>query len=323
MFKICDRFYIKIYNNTEETIKDINNSEDYITSSDLHDGYIPLANDYGPINICDIIKFNCLIHEKLNHPKLLNRNIVYYIYNNNSSTFLLNTILLAGSYLIFLKNYNPEKVIFKLYNFFNDHPCYYIDCISTWGGYFSSITDCFRTLFFIHNNKILDFNNFNITEYEYLSDFKYRDMNIIGNKFLAMACPSSKDINSVINDLKKKNIKVLIRLNGENIYDKNLFINKNIIVHDLFFEDLSVPNINIIKKFMNLIDNTDNNELVAIHCRAGLGRTGLLICIWLIIKLNFTPSNAIAYIRLIRPGSIMGYQGFFLESFEYFKKFIY
>ena len=64
-------------------------------------------------------------------------------------------------------------------------------------------------------------------------------------------------------------------------------------------------------------------DKVAIHCRAGLGRTGVLICIWLIIKLKFKPAEAIAYIRIMRPGSIMGSQGFFLESIEYFKRFIW
>ena len=70
----------------------------------------------------------------------------------------------------------------------------------------------------------------------------------------------------------------------------------------------------IIKNFMNIINNTDFNEIIAVHCRAGLGRTGLLICIWLIIKLNFEPREAIAYLRIMRPGSIMGNQGFFIEN---------
>jgi cell division cycle 14 len=73
---------------------------------------------------------------------------------------------------------------------------------------------------------------------------------------------------------------------------------------------------------MNIVNATKFEELVAIHCHAGLGRTGILICIWLIIKLNFTPNEAIAYIRIMRPGSIMGSQGFFLESIEHFRKFI-
>lgn len=146
-------------------------------------------------------------------------------------------------------------------------------------------------------------------------------MNIIGNKFLAMACPS-KNMDIVKDELIKRNIDLVIRLNGTNKYDNNLFEINKIKIVDLYFEDYSTPSIEFIKKFMNLVNNTEYNKLIAIHCRAGLGRTGLLICIWLIIKLNFTPKNAIAYIRMIRPGSIMGYQGVFLESIEHFRKII-
>ena len=323
MYKICDRFYLTIHNNLEDTKKKINKSPNYITSSDFHDSYIPLDKDYGPLNICDIIKFNKFIDDKIKHPKLANRNIIYYIYNDDNHIYLLNSVLLCGSYLIFNKNYNWDKVLFKLHNIFNDHPCYYIDCISKWGGYKTSITDCFRTLDFIYKNNIIDIAKFDISEYEYFTDFENRDMNIIANKFLAMTCPSlNKDINNIICELKKRDINLIIRLNNPKSYDKKIFNDNNIIVEDLFFEDYTTPDIKIIKKFINLINNTNYDDLVAVHCKAGLGRTGLLICIWLIIKLNFTPKNAITYIRLIRPGSIMGYQGFFLESFEYFSKFI-
>ena len=320
MYKICHRFFITIHDNEEHTKKEILNNYDYITSSYFHDGYLPLDKDFGPINICDIVKFNIFIHEKLNDDKLKQRNIIYYIYNDSNNINLLNTVLLCGSYLIFKKKYNYEKVLFHLFSIFNEHPCYYIDCISKWGGYYTSIIDCFRTFDFIQKNNFIDINNFNITEYEYLIDFP-NDINIIADKFFAMACPSN-NINNIISELKKHNINLVIRLNGEDVYDKNIFTNNNILVEDLYFPDHTVPDIKIIKKFMFLIDNTNFNDLVAVHCRAGLGRTGLLICIWLIIKLNFTPSNAIAYIRLFRPGSIMGYQGYFLESFEHFRKFI-
>lgn len=321
MYKIYNRFYITVYENEFQTKKEIQNSYHYITSTDFHDGYKAIDKDYGPINICDIFKFNIFIEEKINDPKLINRNIIYYVYNSYNNIELLNIVLLCGAYLIFNKNFNSHKVIFELSQIFNEHPCYYNDCISTWGGYKTSITDCFRTFEFIHKNKII--NNFNIEEYEYLTDFQNRDMNIIANKFLAMACPShNKNINNIITELKYRKINLVIRLNGEHVYDKKLFSDENIIVEDLYFPDCTVPDITIIKKFMNLINNTNYNDLVAIHCKAGLGRTGLLICIWLIIKLNFTPSNAITFIRLMRPGSIMGYQGFYLESYEYFREFI-
>lgn len=324
MFPIYHRLYLDIHKNEQETFKFIKSSNDYITSSDFHELYMPLKNDYGPINICCIINFCNFIDEKMQNPELIHRNIVYYIYllNERNNAYLLNSVFMMGCYLIIKKNICVNKVIFDILHIFNEHPCYFIDCISEWGGYYSSIIDCLRAISFIYKNDIEDLNNFNIEDYEYLTDYSQRDMNIIANKFIAMTCPSQKNIYDVCNELKKRNVKLVIRLNENNNYDSKIFETQNIDVLDLYFDDYSVPSIKIIKKFMNAVNNIEYSDKVAIHCRAGLGRTGILICIWLIIKLNFKPAEAIAYIRIMRPGSIMGNQGFFLESIEYFKRFI-
>ena len=324
MYPICDRLYLDIHKNEEETLKIIKNSKDYITSTDFHESYMPLKNDYGPINIGCIINFCNFIDDKMQSSQLTHRNIVYYIYllNDRNNAYLLNAVFMMGCYLIIKKNICVDKVIFDILHIFNDHPCYFIDCISEWGGYYSSIMDCLRAISFIYKNEIEDLNNFNIEDYEYLTDYSQRDMNIIANKFIAMRCPSQKNIYDVCKELKKRNVKLVVRLNEDNNYESKIFENQDIDVVDLYFDDYSVPSIKIIKKFMNTINNIEYSDKVAIHCRAGLGRTGILICIWLIIKLNFKPAEAIAYIRIMRPGSIMGSQGFFLESIEYFKRFI-
>ncbi len=45
-----------------------------------------------------------------------------------------------------------------------------------------------------------------------------------------------------------------------------------------------------------------------------MGRTGILICIWLIYKLDFKAEIAIAWLRINRPGSIHGFQGHFVKT---------
>ena len=49
-----------------------------------------------------------------------------------------------------------------------------------------------------------------------------------------------------------------------------------------------------------------------VHCKAGLGRTGVLICCYMIKNYGFSAEEAIGYIRVCRPGSVIGPQQNFL-----------
>lgn len=42
------------------------------------------------------------------------------------------------------------------------------------------------------------------------------------------------------------------------------------------------------------------------HCKAGLGRTGTLIGLWAMKKFKFPAEYFIGWIRIARPGSILG-----------------
>lgn len=52
------------------------------------------------------------------------------------------------------------------------------------------------------------------------------------------------------------------------------------------------------------------------HCKAGLGRTGLLLCCYMMKHHGFTAHEAIGYIRVCRPGSVIGCQQQWLEDHE-------
>lgn len=322
MYKLSDKFILSIHkdeNYTKNQIKD--NKNMFITSSYYHEYRECLKNEYGPINMGNIILFINYISELKTK---INKDIpiVYYVYKSNNNYDLLNALFLFGCYFIIKENYTIEKVLFDIHYIFEFCPQYYSDCISHYNGYVINIKDCFKTIKFIIDNKYFDINKFNLNEYLYYNEYQFRDMTIILDKFMAMSCPSNYNIDNIIYELKNKKIKNIIRLNNEDSYDKKLFEDKDIIVHDLYFEDMTTPSIDIIKKFLNIISNNDPVEIFAIHCKAGIGRTGILICIYLILKLDFEPLYAITYLRIMRPGSIMYHQGLFLESINYFKRFL-
>lgn len=61
---------------------------------------------------------------------------------------------------------------------------------------------------------------------------------------------------------------------------------------------------------------SDRAGAVAVHCRAGLGRTGTILGVYLMRHYGFTAREAIGWIRVCRPGSITGIQQQYLEAVE-------
>jgi cell division cycle 14 len=73
---------------------------------------------------------------------------------------------------------------------------------------------------------------------------------------------------------------------------------------DLYFIDGTTPKPKIVEKFFEEVENEDG--AIAIHCKAGLGRTGSLIALYAMKHYGFPAAAFIGWIRLARPGSILG-----------------
>lgn len=97
-------------------------------------------------------------------------------------------------------------------------------------------------------------------------------------------------------------------------YDKNKFIENDIEHSDLFFIDGSVPPQSIVDDFLDVAEAEPG--AMAIHCKAGLGRTGTLIGIYAMKHFKFPAAAFIGWIRICRPGSILGPQQFYLIEVE-------
>ncbi|KAG8595995.1 hypothetical protein GDO81_001696 [Engystomops pustulosus] len=104
-------------------------------------------------------------------------------------------------------------------------------------------------------------------------------------------------------------ISTIIRLNKK-MYEAKRFIDAGFEHHDLFFVDGSTPSDSIVKKFLNICENAEG--AIAVHCKAGLGRTGTLIACYMMKHYRMTAAESIAWIRICRPGSVIGPQQQFL-----------
>ena len=85
--------------------------------------------------------------------------------------------------------------------------------------------------------------------------------------------------------------------------------------------DGSTPPVGVVERFLEICDEEKGG--IAVHCKAGLGRTGTLIGLWAMREYKFPASSFIGWIRLCRPGSILGPQQHYLidQEEEMFKRF--
>ena len=83
----------------------------------------------------------------------------------------------------------------------------------------------------------------------------------------------------------------------------------------MIFDDGTVPPLPMVKNFIRLVHEmiTVQNKAIAVHCKAGLGRTGCLIGAYLIYRHGFTANEVIAFMRFVRPGMVVGPQQHWLH----------
>ena len=315
LIHIYNNLYIDIHIDEEETKYLIQTKrQNFYFSTSHYESYIPFNNDYGPINIYNIFEFCVQIHYRLTHPKIQNRNIVYYIYNDVNGYYLLNTLLLFSVFILTHYKKTANEVILIMHHHFNHCPTYFIDCVTPDGGYISSLTDCIHAISYLLQNNITNVQSFNYNDFMYCLDFPERDMTIIPHRIIAMIEPNVEKITQIKQELVKRNVKHIIQLNDDIEYDKSIFIDK-MTHNNMSFEDCSTPSIDLAMEFVSFLKKTEN-DIIAIHCKAGLGRTGLFVCIYLMITFGIDARKSIAMLRMYRSGSIMGYQGHFLEMIE-------
>ena len=116
----------------------------------------------------------------------------------------------------------------------------------------------------------------------------------------------------LIDQFLDMNVKGIIRLN-DRLYDAGSFTRHSIQVHEMEFPDGSCPQDHIIRDFIALTESyTSRGQAVAVHCRAGLGRTGTLIGLYIMHKFGFDAKPLIAWMRICRTGMVVGEQQQFL-----------
>ncbi|EIE26795.1 cell division cycle protein 14, partial [Coccomyxa subellipsoidea C-169] len=282
--------------------------------------YYPFFKDFGPLDLGLAFRFCRKTAQLLQEAESQGKHLIFF--TGPSPQYKANAAVLVGIFQVMLLQRSAERVCSLLQTMepflpFRD-PSRGPSCFDL------QVYDCVRGIAKAKEVGFLDWHlpesSFNLAEYEHYEQVENGDLNwIVPGKLLAFSGPSASPYmigtytTHTPEDYHKyfshKGITAVVRLNNK-LYDGERFTSAGFNMHELFFSDGSCPSEKILQTFLHIAE-TENGAL-AVHCKAGLGRTGVLICAYMMKHYGFTPEEAMGYIRICRPGSVIGPQQNFL-----------
>mmetsp|Transcript_26373 Transcript_26373/g.59947 ORF Transcript_26373/g.59947 Transcript_26373/m.59947 type:complete len:552 (-) Transcript_26373:370-2025(-) len=316
------RLSFTVHEDDEQTKREIKDKPKlFFFSSEAQESYEPFCHDFGPVNLAALYHFCMLVDEKMTEPRLKQRHLVYYCENDSSS--ITNAAFLLSAYVMLRRGLSPEDSYapFKRIRASPLKP--FRDASHFPSEYDLSILDCLRGLLRAAKLGWFSLDTFDVEDYVRWNHPSF-DFHVVCPKLIAFRGPDVRrkfkedptafGPTKCIGAFKSKGVSAIIRLNEPETYDATEVEKMGIRHYDLQFEDCTAPPRAIVEKFLRICKEEEGS--VAVHCRAGLGRTGTLIAVYIMAAYRFSANEAIAWLRLVRPGSVIGRQQHFLKSLE-------
>ena len=292
-------------------------------SSDFHRQYFPLASDFGPVNLGVVQRFYTAMSYRISSQP--DTTLVYFFEDNFKAQ--ANASFLLGTFLMLYFSWTAEQAAesfagrcapFELVDF--------CDATISTPVYRISLRHCLRGL-----ARAVDLGWYHAAKFD---SRLYERLDRASNGFIHRICPSliafqgPQRPGSPLIEPKKTalppehflpifvelGVASVIRLNEPDTYDPAVFERAGIKHHDLYFDETAAPPDAIVERFLAICDGSPG--LVAVHCRAGLGRTGTLAALWLMRRARFGADEAVGWLRIVRPGSVIGPQQEYLKACE-------
>jgi cell division cycle 14 len=294
--------------------------------------YHAYCDDFGPVNMASVIDFVKLVEKEM--AQSLECKVVVCVDEGHRS--LTNAVFLLGAYLLIRHNLSSDKVANHFAWLHDDLIEPYRDATFSPSDFDLHLIDCWRGLEKGRHRGWIRYaasghmwGNIDVDEYRHHDSLANGNLHeVVPGKFVALAGPvdlggaewrddaagsrtfSPSFYAGIFCDM---GVQAVVRLN-EPQYPADAFSAHGLPVHDLEFPDCTCPAPGVIQRFLRVVDETPG--AIAVHCKAGLGRTGTLIAVYLMLGCGFSAREAMGWLRVMRPGVVLGPQQRYLCSIE-------
>ncbi|KAL9012066.1 MAG: hypothetical protein Q9173_003146 [Seirophora scorigena] len=302
--------------------------------------YNRFHHDFGPLHIGHLYRFAVQLHEVLGDPANEERGVVFW--SRPDARSRANAACLLACYMIIIQSWPPHLALAPIAQL--DQPLMpFRDAGYSQADFEISIQDVVYGIWKAKEEGICGFQDFNLRNYERFERVDHGDFNWITPHFVALASPQHQPTASiprtsplwdtlpktveeakssglptpfknVLSHFRKEKVGLIVRLNDQ-LYSPSYFEAMGIQHLGMEFQDGSCPELPAVRSFIKLSHEmiTVRGRKIAVHCKAGLGRTGCLIGAYLIYRYGFTANEVIAFMRFMRPGMVVGPQQHWLH----------
>ncbi|GAB0133660.1 hypothetical protein EsDP_00002061 [Epichloe bromicola] len=303
--------------------------------------YNAFHHDFGPLHIGHLYRFAIRFHDILGAKENKDRPVVFWSAADPRSR--ANAACMLACYMVLVQNWPPHLALAPIAQV--DPPLMpFRDAGYSQADYGITVQDVVYGVWKAKEEKCIDLDNFDLEMYERYERVEHGDFNWITPHFLAFASPQHTPVAKITEDselypllprdldavdahptlphpfknvlthFSDKNIGLVVRLNSH-LYSPSYFEALGIQHLDMIFDDGTCPPLATVRKFIRLAHETITvkKKGIAVHCKAGLGRTGCLIGAYLIYRHGFTADEVISFMRFMRPGMVVGPQQHWLH----------